>query len=282
MFNAIEEYVTYLRDVKKKSYNTQVSYERDLKKAAAFFSENNIIEIDQVNETNLNSYVLHLEQYHMSPATVSRNIAALRSFFKYLVKEKRIENDPTEKLKSPKVEKKVPQTLSIEEVHLLLEQPDAGTAKGIRDKAMLELLYCTGIRVSELIHLELKDVDLQMGYIKCCDNGKERTIPYGDTAKRLLKTYLDTSRDQLRKGKNVDSLFTNCQGNPMSRQGFWKVLKAYAQEAGIQKDITPHTLRHSFAIHQIQNGKDLKSLQEILGHADLSTTQTYVESLHIR
>ena len=281
MINAIENYIAYLKDVKKKSYNTQVSYERDLKKAAAYFSENDIMEIEEVNETNLNSYVLYLEQYHMSPATVSRNIAALRSFFKYLVKEKRIQEDPTEKLKSPKVEKKVPQTLTVEEVRLLLAQPNLKTAKGCRDKAMLELLYSTGIRVSELIHLTMDDINMQLGCITCNDSGRERTIAYSPATRELLEDYLAGARDQLRKGKDAQTLFTNCQGNPMSRQGFWKVLKAYAQEAGIEKDITPHTLRHSFAIHQIQKGKDLKSLQEILGHADLSTTQTYVESLNI-
>ena len=279
MQNAIQEYIDYLHNVRKISYNTEVSYERDLKKAANYFSDQKITDFTMVTETNLNSYVLFLERNHMSPATVSRSIASLRSFYRYLLGEKRITEDPTEKLKPPKVDKHAPEILTPEEIKLLLAQPNVRTAKGIRDKAMLELLYATGIRGSELIHLRLDDVNLQMGYIKCADRDKERTIPFGNASQKMLKTYLKDARDPLLKGKTTDCFFTNCQGNPMSRQGFWKVLKGYVKDAGIEKDITPHTLRHSFAMHQMQNGKDLKSIQEMLGHADLSTTQTYMESL---
>ncbi|MCI1305828.1 MAG: tyrosine recombinase [Lachnospiraceae bacterium] len=279
MINAIQEYVGYLHNVKKISYNTEISYERDLKKAADYFHEMDINDVRDVTETNLNSYVLHLEQNHMSPATVSRNIASLRSFFRYLVKEKKLEDDPTEKLKPPKVDKKAPEVLSQEEIALLLKQPNMNTAKGVRDRAMLELLYATGIRVSELIHLRKGDVNLQMGYITCSDQGRERSIPFSAGVGRILGSYLEDAREKLLKGRQCECFFMNCQGNPMSRQGFWKVLKGYARSAGIKKDITPHTLRHSFAMHQLKSGTDLKSIQEMLGHADLSTTQIYVDSL---
>ena len=195
------------------------------------------------------------------------------------VKEKKLEDDPTEKLKPPKVDKKAPEVLSQEEIALLLKQPNMNTAKGVRDRAMLELLYATGIRVSELIHLRKGDVNLQMGYITCSDQGRERSIPFSAGVGRILGSYLEDAREKLLKGRQCECFFTNCQGNPMSRQGFWKVLKGYARSAGIKKDITPHTLRHSFAMHQLKSGTDLKSIQEMLGHADLSTTQIYVDSL---
>lgn len=281
MINAIQEYIDYLHNVRKISYNTEISYERDLKKAAGYFGEQQITDFTQITETNLNSYVLHLEKNHMSPATVSRSIASLRSFFRYMMKEQRISEDPTEKLKPPKVDKRAPEILTKEEVKLLLAEPDTKSAKGLRDKAMLELLYATGIRVSELIHLKLSEVNLQMNYISCSEHGRERMIPFSASVQKTLRHYIDHSRDILMKGKQNDELFTNCQGNPMSRQGFWKVLKGYAKDAGIKKDITPHTLRHSFAMHQLQSGKDVKTIQEMLGHADLSTTQTYMESLQM-
>lgn len=282
MINAIQEYIDYLHNVKKTSYNTEISYERDLRKAANYFGEQEITDFTQVTETNLNSYVLHLEKNHMSPATVSRSIASLRSFYRYMMKEKKIDTDPTERLKPPKVDKHAPEILTKEEIKLLLQQPDTSTPKGIRDKAMLELLYATGIRVSELIHLGVKDLNLQMGYITCSERGRERNIPFGASVLKAEKQYLQEARDVLLKGRESDILFTNCQGNPMSRQGFWKVLKVYVKDAKIEKDITPHTLRHSFAMHQLQDGKDLKTIQEMLGHADLSTTQSYMESLQMQ
>ena len=276
MINAIQDYIGYLHNVKRTSHNTEVSYERDLKKAALYLEGQKIGDLTQVTATNLNSYMLHLEREHMSPATVSRSIAAIRSFFQYLVREHRIQEDPSEQLKPPKVEKKAPSILTIEEVDKLLRQPDEETMKGIRDRAMLEMLYATGIRVSELIHLKIGDVNLQMGYITCTERGKDRIIPFGETAKKALEHYLKKARASFLKGKESEYLFTNCSGTPMSRQGFWKVLKGYAADAGITADITPHTLRHSFATHLIQNGADLKSVQEMLGHSDISTTQMYL------
>ena len=276
MINAIQDYISYLHNVKRTSHNTEISYERDLKKAALYFEGQQIDDLAQVTATNLNSYMLYLEKEHMSPATVSRSIASLRSFFQYLVKEKKLAVDPSGQLKPPKVEKKAPAVLTVEEVDLLMQQPDMDTVKGIRDRAMLELLYATGIRVSELIHMKVGEVNLRMGYITCTDHGKDRIVPFGETAGKAVRLYLEKARTSLLKGKETEYLFTNCSGTPMSRQGFWKVLKGYAVEAGITTDITPHTLRHSFATHLIQNGADLRSVQEMLGHSDISTTQMYL------
>lgn len=276
MINAIQEFIQYLHSVKKMSHNTEISYERDLKKMAAWLKEQGIDSVNQVTATSLNSYMLYLERENLAAATVSRSVAALRAFFQYQVKENRIEEDPSSGLKPPKVEKKMPEVLTVEEVDLLLEQPDERTPKGIRDKAMLELLYATGIRVSELIHLNLSDVNMKMGYITCTEHEKDRIVPFGNTAKRALERYLKETRGILMGTHKEKVLFLNCLGGPMSRQGFWKVLKSYVKQAGITADITPHTLRHSFAIHLLQNGADLKSVQEMLGHSDISTTQMYL------
>ena len=184
-------------------------------------------------------------------------------------------SDPSKALQPPRVERKMPEILSIAEVDLLLRQPKTDTPKGIRDKAMLEMLYATGIRVSELIHLKTQDVNLMMGYITCRDE-KERIVPFGGPAKKALEQYLGSARAALMHGRDDDVLFVNCSGGSMSRQGFWKILKSYAKSAGITADITPHTLRHSFATHLLQNGADLKSVQEMMGHADISTTQMYL------
>ena len=195
--------------------------------------------------------------------------------FQYLFSRRKIQQSPAENLKSPKVEKRLPEILSIQEVDNLLKQPDLNTPKGIRDKAMLELLYATGMRVSELIHLETDDVNLTFGYVVCQEN-KERIIPIGNVSKDALAVYLEKGRSVFVKDSSEKSLFTNCSGKAMSRQGFWKMLKGYADEAGISRDITPHTLRHSFAVHMLQNGADIRSVQEMLGHSDISTTQVYL------
>ncbi len=277
MEKEIQEYVLYLRQVKGTSENTQAAYSRDLKKAAAFFYQRNVSEPSMIEEEDLKEYLQEMENQKLSPATVSRNIAALRSFFQYLTEQNRIEKDPSADLKPPKVEKKMPAVLTVNEVDLLMEQPDLNTAKGLRDKAMLELLYATGIRVSELIHLKEKDISMNGNYIFCSEKGKERMIPFGDTAKRALKEYRKHGREELLKGKECGCYFCNCSGGAMSRQGFWKVMKAYALQAGITKDITPQTLRHSFAMHMIRNGADLKSVQEMMGHSAISTTQMYLD-----
>lgn len=277
MEETIQNFISYLHNAKKTSGNTEVSYERDLRKMMQYFvGEQNIRELSMITETSLNSYMLYLERNHFAASTVSRSVASMRAYFQYLVKEHMISADPAEHLKPPKVEKKMPEILTVGEVDLLLRQPPEQTAKGIRDKAMLELLYATGIRVSELIHLEVSDVNLSMGYINCRDMDKERIIPFGNAAKKALHAYLNGTRQSLIRDTDCTYLFTNCSGKSMSRQGFWKVLKAYARSAGIEKDITPHTLRHSFAAHLVQNGADLKSVQEMMGHSDISTTQMYL------
>jgi integrase/recombinase XerD len=275
MERAIQDYIKYLHNVKRVSHNTEVSYERDLKDAAEYFRGKEIAGPEEITATSLNSYMLWLEKENLSSATVSRRIAALRSFFQYLKQENRVDEDPTEDLKRPKVEKKAPRILSTEEVDRLMAQPDKKTLKGLRDKAMLELLYATGIRVSELISLEMSDIELRRGYMVCRRKVRECWIPFGDSAKKALGMYFKHAREVFLKGKESSLVFTNCSGGAMSRQGFWKILKKYAADAGISGEITPHTLRHSFAIHLLQNGADLKNVQEMLGHSDISTTAMY-------
>ncbi|MBE5941443.1 MAG: site-specific tyrosine recombinase XerD [Lachnospiraceae bacterium] len=277
MLQKIEEFVDYLTNVKRASKNTTASYKRDLMKLNMFLNDSGVTEFDHVTSTDLNSYILMIEKQGMSTATVSRNIASMKAFFVYMIKQGVIKEDPTETLKAPKIEKKAPVILSIEEINLLLAQPSGSAPKEIRDKAMLELLYATGIRVSELINLRVKDVNLSMNFLQCRDDNKERVIPFTNETKVALENYLYHARDIMCKG-DQDKLFTNCQGAPMTRQGFWKIIKYYSAKAGIKKDITPHTIRHSFAMHLVNNGADLKAVQEMLGHSDISTTQIYVKS----
>lgn len=262
--------------MKKTSHNTEVSYQRDLKKMSVFLSDRGISEAAEVRELDLEGYLNYMEREKFASSTISRSVASIRAMFQYLFKEGRIQRDPSGNLKPPKVEKKAPEILSVDEVDMLLKQPDHNTPKGIRDTAMLELLYATGMRVSELIHLHTTDVNLQFGYVTCHDNGKERIIPIGNVSRDALLRYIELARGAFVKDDGETALFTNCTGKAMSRQGFWKVLKGYADDAGIKRDITPHTLRHSFAVHMLQNGADIKSVQEMLGHSDISTTQVYL------
>ena len=277
MKEEILQFITYLHTEKQTTKNTEVSYERDLRKLCLFLEEEGIVEITGVTETSLRSYIMRLEQGGMKPATISRNIASMKAFFSYYVKVCKLESDPSERLKAPKIEKKLPSVLTAEEMGQLLEQPSGNSPKELRDKAMLELLYATGIRVSELISLKLSDVNLQMEYLTCADNHKERIIPFGKKAKEALRVYLKEGRDKLVGQESCEWLFTNCSGQTMSRQGFWKLIKAYGEKAGIEGEITPHTFRHSFAAHMVGNGADLKSVQELLGYADISATQIYAQ-----
>ena len=272
----LEEFIGYLHNTRGTSKNTEVSYERDLKKLERFLTEEKIESVVQVNATLLNSYVMYMERKNFAASSISRSIASIRAFFHFLCQTRSWKENPAEHLKAPKIEKKMPGILTIDEVDLLLKQPRENTAKGIRDRAMLELLYATGIRVSELISLTLKDINLKLGYITCSSGEKERVIPFGSAAKRSVEHYMEGARAELLGSQESDMLFLNCSGKSMSRQGFWKVLKSYAEAAGIQQDITPHTLRHSFAAHLVQNGADLKSVQEMMGHSDISTTQIYM------
>lgn len=275
MKQEIADFVEYLKGKKHTSENTTDSYERDLKKLEHYLGTQGITSVTQITTTGLNSYILYLEREGRKPSTISRNIASMKAFFQYLQKMGILEQDLTEEMRSPKIEKKIPDILSMEEVELLLNQTKGDTPKELRDCAMLELLYATGIRVSELIGLQLDDINLQMEYVKCRDSHKERIVPFGNVAKEAVSRYLSKGRSELVKEDENPWLFTNCFGNPMTRQGFWKLIKGYGKKAGIRHEITPHTLRHSFAAHLVHNGADLHAVQEMLGHSDISTTQIY-------
>ncbi|MBO6111519.1 MAG: site-specific tyrosine recombinase XerD [Lachnospiraceae bacterium] len=276
----VEAFINYLHNVKKTSKNTEMSYRRDLLKLIPWLEARSITDVKDVKKEDLALYIRHFEDEKAAPASVSRSIASIRAFFNYLEKEGIIEESPAEGMKSPKIEKKLPQIMTQDEVIRLLEQPSGDTPKELRDKAMLELLYATGMRVTELITLKLSDLNLQMNYVDCHDPNKDRIIPFGIEARNALKNYIEHSREAMIENKNEDTLFVNCSGQPMSRQGFWKLIKYYTKRAGIQMDITPHTLRHSFAAHLVENGADLRSVQEMLGHSDISTTQIYAALSH--
>lgn len=282
MEREVQEYISYLHNVKHTSNNTEMSYKRDLLKVCHFMQERGINSATAVKEQDLKAYIHVLEEQKLAAATVSRNIASIKAFFLYLFSEGKIQNDAALCLKAPKIEKKMPEILTMGEVSALLEQANGDSPKEIRDKAMLELLYATGIRVTELISLKVSDVNLPMHFIMCRDPHKERMIPFGTQAHNALERYLGGVRAEMVEDKSSEILFANCSGKPMSRQGFWKLIKFYAKKAGITADITPHTLRHSFAAHLVENGADLKSVQEMLGHSDISTTQIYANMNHNR
>ena len=276
MESTISNFTTYLTQVKKASNSTIVSYQRDLKKLFLFLNSKGIENLNDVTPTSLNSYVLFLEREGFSTATVSRNVASMKAYFHYIFGQHELIENPTEGIKAPHIDKKAPGILTTTEMAKLLDAPITETFKGCRDKAMLELLYATGMRVTELISVKSENLNLQMNYVICKDEGKERVIPFGNPAREALTRYLSQARAALLKGEQSEYLFVNCSGKPMSRQGFWKLIKQYAEKAHIAKDITPHTLRHSFAAHLVQNGADLKAVQEMLGHSDIATTQIYM------
>lgn len=282
MTQDIQNFIQYLHQVKKTSENTEVSYARDLKKMNQYLTAQGIHDVSEVTATSLNSYVLFLEKEGRKPATISRSIASMKAFYHYMEKEHKVSEDPSERLRAPRIEKKMPAVLTQEEVTRLLEQPGGTSPKELRDTAMLEFLYATGIRVSELISLKVSDVNLAMEYLTCSDSHKERIIPFGSIAKKALSRYLELGRPKLVGDEQEEWLFTNCAGQQMSRQGFWKLIKSYGKKAGIEAEITPHMLRHSFAAHMVGNGADLKSVQEMLGHSDISTTQVYAQIGHRR
>ena len=282
MEQAIDQFVAYLHNIKETSTNTELSYRRDLKKVIVFLHTRNLTEWVDVSEEALKDYITSMGEQHFAAATISRNIASIKALFHFMAQEGIVKKDITDGLKAPKIEKKIPEILTMDEVIRLLEQPSGNSHKEIRDKAMLELLYATGIRVTELITLKVSDVNLPMSFIICRDAHKERVIPFGKAAKEALVRYLTEAREQMIEDKSSDILFCNFSGAPMSRQGFWKLIKFYAKKAGITADITPHTLRHSFAAHLVENGADLRSVQEMLGHSDISTTQIYANMNHNR
>lgn len=273
----IEGFITYLKDVEKKSDNTASSYRCDLSKFAEYFSVRGIADINTLGSGELEGYIASLHAKDFKAATISRNIASIKGYYDYAVHNGEVAENPAHTLKAPKIEKKLPQILTTEETDKLLAQPGNTTPKGMRDKAMLELLYATGIRVSELISLTVPDVNLKTSILTCHEGDKKRQIPFESNAKEALIKYLRFGRERLLAGNNSDILFPNCNGSTMSRQGFWKLLKAYGKAAGIESELTPHTLRHSFAAHLIENGADIKSVQEMLGHSDISTTLIYTK-----
>ena len=270
------DFITYLTNERNASKSTVSSYCRDLERMFQFLDGKGIKKTDDVTPISLNSYILYLEKEGFSISTVSRNVASMKAYFHYAFGRRLIEKDPTRTIKAPHIEKRVPGVLTQEQVTRLLEQPSRNTAKGIRDKAMLELLYATGIRVSELIGLKLSDVNLKLSFLFCTEQNRQRTVSFGNKAKAALEAYLQHGRQALVAEETQQALFVNCAGKPMSRQGFWKLLKGYVQRAGITEEITPHTLRHCFAAHLVANGTNLQSVQEMLGHADISTTQIYI------
>jgi len=273
----VQKFVIFLEMDKRLSLNTLQSYRRDIEQYFTYLQEINLQNITNTNKTTVIAYLLYLQKKGRATSTISRNLASIRSFYQYITKNNIIELDPTVELESPKVEKKFPQILSTEEVQLLLEQPQCVDLKGYRDKAMLELLYATGIRVSELIQLDLPDIDLEMAFLRCNKGLRERLIPVGSMAVSAVKEYLVKSRSLLIQKTDEKALFVNINGGRLTRQGFWKIIKQYKNMAKINKDITPHTLRHSFAAHLLENGADLRSIQEMLGHSDISSTQIYAQ-----
>ncbi|MDN7225853.1 site-specific tyrosine recombinase XerD [Planococcus liqunii] len=276
--DALDDYLHFLRVERQLASNTLTSYERDLKSYLQYLKEvEQLDSLRKVERVHILNHLRHLKETTKTPRTVARHISSIRSFHQFLIRERVVDNDPTVHLEMPQMEKKLPNILSIEEVDALMQAPAENKANGLRDRAMLELLYASGMRVSECINLNIEDVNLTMGFVKCYGKGgKERIIPLGKTALAACRTYLENARAELAKPETkTDSLFINQRGKRLTRQGFWKLLKQHAQKAGIQRELTPHTLRHSFATHLIENGADLRAVQEMLGHADISTTQIY-------
>lgn len=280
----LEEFIHYLAVERGLAQNTLASYRIDLSQYLMHLRKQGITSLSQTDRNQILSHLYKIQKEGKAPATISRHLAALKHFYRFLLADGVISEDHTTSLESPKLAQRLPQVLSTTEVETLLSQPQLADPAGIRDKAMLELIYATGIRVSELVSLNLQDVELDMGYIRCFGKGsKERIIPFGSVAVRYVREYLSRSRVKLTKGKTEHpALFVNVQGKRLTRQGFWKIIKKYAREGKIDKPITPHTLRHSFATHLLENGADLRAVQEMLGHADISTTQIYTHLTKIR
>jgi integrase/recombinase XerD len=276
MNELIDGFLSYLSVERGMSNNTIISYKRDLLKFKAFLKNKKIDSIQAVSRQHITSFMVEERGRGLSPNSVSRELACYKSFFKFLLRENIIKEDVAIIIESPKLWKRLPDTLSLEEVVSILNTPNLKDIMGIRDKACLELMYATGTRVSELVNLKMDDLNMAVGFVKCFGKGsKERVVPFGKKAKESIQRYLDKARQSFLKKKISNYLFLTRLGKPMSRQTFWKIIKHYTKEAGIKKDITPHTLRHSFATHILERGADLRVVQELLGHSDISTTQIY-------
>lgn len=283
MFDLISAYENYLIKVKQASVNTVFSYLRDIRQFSAWLQSTEGTDLMNATQLNISDYLTHLERDGRSAATVSRSLASLKNFYAYVVSSGFLEISPvTGDIRVERGEKKLPQILTGKEVELLLSQPTSADPKGLRDKAMLEVMYATGIRVSELIELDVSNVNLELGIIKCNGSKKTRLIPLYPAALKALTVYMNEVRETMLAEPDEQALFVNIGGARMSRQGFWKILKHYQQTAQISKDITPHTLRHSFAVHLLENGADLNSVQELMGHSDISSTQMYANLINNR
>ncbi len=273
----LELFKTYLQNTKKCSKNTLDAYLRDVNKFLQYCSQNGAKSIEKITPDYIIKYIEYLTFIGKSDATKTRTVASLHSYFNFLLTQGVINVDPTKDVKGPKTTRKIPDVLDAKEIMLLLSQPDGNDYKSIRDKAMLEILYATGIKVSELIELTVNDINLQIGIIHMHNSKHERIVPIYPAANKHLTEYCTIARPALVQNSNEEHLFTNMNGQPMSRQGFWKIIKHYADKAGIKKDITPHTLRHSFAAHLLENGAQLKDIKDMLGHSDISSTQIYAQ-----
>ena len=281
MLDLLNAYENYLTKVKQASANTVFSYMRDIRQFSGWLQLASETEIADATQVNISDYLTHLQEDGRSGATISRSLASLKNFYSYMVSSGFLEQSPVPAdIRVERGEKKLPQILSGREVELLLAQPSAIDPKGIRDKAMLEVMYATGIRVTELIDLNVEDVNLELGIIKCTSAKKTRAIPLYPAAQKALYRYLTEYRSAMVANPTESALFINMGGSRMSRQGFWKILKSYQNSAHIDKEITPHTLRHSFAVHLLENGADLGSVQELMGHSDISSTQMYTQMIN--
>ena len=276
MERQLKYFFDFLENDKKLSDNTLQSYKRDLKQFKRYL-EACEIHYNRVKEEDIKDYIKELQENGKKPSSISRCIASIRSFYQFILKRKKIKVDPTANIQSPKIEKRVPNVLTSKEVELLLNQPKDVDLKGTRDKAMLEFAYATGMRVTEIISLNIDDVNLEEGYVTCKTGNKQRNIPLGTMSLNALKEYIEEARNVLIKNEDEKALFVNINGGRLTRQGFWKIIKYYKEQAHITKDITPHVLRHSFATHLLQNGADLKAIQIMLGHSDISSTQIYMQ-----
>ena len=276
MQKQINNFLEFIENDKKASQNTLQSYKRDVMQYNDYV-ENNRINYLKVDKEDIREYLKYMNEIGKKSSTISRSLASIRSFYQYLLRNKKVKRDPTEGIQSPKIDKRVPSVLTSQEVELLLEQPKNIDLKGIRDKAMLEFAYATGMKVTEIISLNMEDVNLEEGYVTCRGKEKSRNIPLGSLSLKALKDYIENSRNILIKDESITALFVNTNGQRLTRQGFWKIVKYYKDQAHITKEITPHILRHSFATHLLQNGADLKAIQTMLGHSDISSTQIYMQ-----
>ena len=276
MEKQIKLFLEFIQKEKKLSNNTLQSYRRDIMQYAEYISDNKMNYL-KLTDKDIKEYLNHLSEVGKKASTISRNLASIRSFYQFLFRNRKVKNDPTEGIQSPKIEKKAPSVLSAKEVELLLEQPKDVDLKGTRDKAMLEFAYATGMRVTEIISLNVEDINIEEGYAICRNASKQRTVPIGGISIKALKEYIEEARPILIKDEDEKALFVNINGKRLTRQGFWKIVKYYKEQAHITKDITPHVLRHSFATHLLQNGADLKAIQTMLGHSDISSTQVYMQ-----